>query len=125
MGSIRAQVFTSRSALPIEGATFTVTVDDSEGQTLKGFRTTDKEGLTSPVEMETPDVNLSLSPSKLKPFTSCNLKIDHPDYYTVLVKNAQIFPGEISIQVAELIPLKEFESKENSFISVNVLQQNL
>ncbi|MEG1929590.1 MAG: spore cortex-lytic protein [Anaerovorax sp.] len=124
-GFITAQVITSRSAIPIEDATLTVTQFDGDGERLKGFRTTNREGLTTPIEIETPDVNLSLRPSVLKPFTSCNLKVYHPNYYTLLVENAQVFPGETSLEIAELIPLKEFESKENSTILVDVIPQNL
>lgn len=124
-GYIVAQIFTSRSAIPIERASVSVTLDLPKGQVLRGFRSTNAEGKTTPIEVETPPVELSQSPSNVKPFTSYTIRIDHPDYYTFVIKNAQVFANETSLQIASLIPLKEFETPQNSVNSFTVTPQNL
>ncbi len=124
-GYFTAQIVTSRGVIPIEGATVTVSIETESGEELKGFRTTDREGLTTAMEIETPDVTLSLAPSDLKPFTSCNVKIYHPDYYVLLIEGSQVFAEETSIQRIALVPLKEFESPDNRLIEFQIPPQDL
>ncbi len=125
IGYFSAQVFTSRSIIPIEGATITVSIESEKGREIKGFRTTNTEGLSTSIELETPDIDLSLSPSKAKPFTSCTVKIYHPDYYVLLIDGAQVFAEQKSIQRVGLVPLKEFEDLNNQLVEFQVPPQDL
>ncbi|MCI8285118.1 MAG: hypothetical protein HFE90_07640 [Firmicutes bacterium] len=59
-----------------------------------------------------------------KPFTVVDIQIDHPQYYSVLIENAQIFPDQESRQRLQLIPLPEFMSSSDNII-INVTPQNL
>ena len=106
-GTVIAQLYTAREALPLADVSV-VFLQEREGvQTLLAFRTTDANGKTEPVEVEAPAAEASRTPSDARPFGLVNLRIYHPDYYGVVVKNLSVFDGEQSIQYLELIPLPE------------------
>ena len=119
-GSLIAQVYTARMAIPVEGVSVTITTDDRTRPEIIAYRTTDLNGRTQAVEFETPDINLTLSPSEETGFSTCNIQLDHPNYYSVLVEHVQIFPETESIQQMEMVPLEEFapEVKSRSFVVV-------
>ena len=106
-GFLTAQVYTSRGAIPIEGASISIFTDLPEGRNLLGFRSTDLSGKTSPIPLDAPDRSLSQHPSQSKPFASYILQADHPLYYTIVVKDIQVFDGSTSVQNIEMIPLEE------------------
>lgn len=106
-GFIVARVFTSRAQIPISGATVTVETPDMES--VLGARVTNKDGKTAPIQIQTPKRTLSESPQSggANPFTSVNIRISHPGYYTYYIQDAQIFDGETTIQNADLVPLPQ------------------
>lgn len=104
-GFITARVFTSRAQIPISGAS--VVIESSNTGSVLGARITDENGLTSPVRIETPPKDNSTSPGYDSPFTSVNIRISHPMYYTYYVRDAQVFEGQTSVQNAELVPIEE------------------
>lgn len=107
-GSLIAQVYTARMAIPVEGVSVTITTDDIDRPEIIAYRTTDLNGRTQPVELVTPDIGLTLTPSPETGFTTCNVQLDHPNYYSVLVEHVQVFPEIESIQQMEMVPLEEF-----------------
>ena len=104
-GFVTARVFTSRGQIPISGAS--VTIETSDNSTVLGARITDENGLTSPVRVQTPAKSTSTQPGNEKPFTTVNVRVSHPMYYTYYVRDAQVFEGQTSVQVAEMIPIEE------------------
>lgn len=147
-GTLVVQLYTARRAIPIMGASVTVRKKVDEGTELVAFRSTDQNGITEPIEIVTPDISESLSPGgqtdddgesqgsdgesesqtedirSEQPFTVVDIQIDHPQYYSVLVENAQIFPEQESRQRLQLIPLPEFMNGSDNII-INVTPQNL
>lgn len=126
-GYIVVNVYTSRAQIPIRDAQVSVT-DETENDSkpkLLGFRTTDENGKTSNVPVETPSFESSLSPSEAKPFSVCTLKISHPSYYTVTIENVQVFANTQTLQNVELIPLEENCKPEDRFINRTIPAQNL
>lgn len=122
-GFLTAQVVTSRGAIPIEGASVSVTT--AGGGTLLGFRITNSSGITTPITLETPARELSQTPSQGVPFASYDLRIDHPLFFTILVKNAQVFAGSTTVQNVELIPLQEHSQPGSRAETFTVPPQNL
>ncbi|MBO5743162.1 MAG: hypothetical protein J6R68_02675 [Clostridia bacterium] len=104
-GYLRARVYTSDSRIPIENAVFTVYTDSGEQQTLLGVRKSDTEGKTDVIVVEAPDSSLSESQGNSLPYATVNARVDHPEYRTFLVNNAQIFAGQISVIEAEMTPV--------------------
>ena len=124
-GYIVTNVYTSRAQIPLRGAQVSITSGTGTNSQLLGFRTTDESGQTEPVSINTPNLELSLSPSKIVPFAICDIKISHPSYYTLTITNVQIFANTQTIQNVELIPLVENSLPEDRFISRNTPSQNL
>lgn len=122
-GFLTAQVVTSRGAIPIEGASVSVTT--AGGGTLLGFRITNSAGNTAPITLDAPAHELSEAPAQDLPFASYDLRIDHPLFFTLLVKNAQVFAGTTTVQNVELIPLQEHSQPGNRAETVTVPPQNL
>lgn len=123
-GSLIAQVYTARKAIPVEGVAVTITSDDIENPEIIAYRTTDFNGRTEPVELETPDIDMSLAPSDQKAFATCNIQLFHPNYYSVLVEHVQVFPSTESIQQMEMVPLEELAPKEKTRI-FEIIPQDL
>ena len=124
-GYIVVNVYTSRAQIPLRNAKVSVTSGPEGNSTLLGFRTTDENGQTSLISVETPDLELSLSPSKMKPFALCNIKISHPSYYTLTITDVQVFANTQTLQNVELIPLEENSKPADRFINRTTPAQNL
>ncbi|MEG0830061.1 MAG: hypothetical protein RSD88_02840 [Anaerovoracaceae bacterium] len=123
-GYLIAQTYLARMAVPLEGVSVTVTTD-SENPFLIAYEKTDINGKTQLVSIDTPNLENSLSPSGGKAFASCNIRLDHPDYYTTIVKEVQIFSGEESIQQMEMIPKEEFPTKDQQSRTYVITPQDL
>lgn len=106
-GTIIAQLYTAREALPLENVSVTITMNQNGREELIGYRETDADGKTSPVELETPDREASTSPQPGQPFAACNIRIMQDEYYAAMILDAEVFADEESIQYLELIPLPE------------------
>ena len=105
-----------------------VSLLESGTQNLIGFRSTNEEGLTAVFELETPDIDLSLSPGNAgegEPFSVVDILITHPMYQKILVKNVQIFPNRESIQNVNMIPLDEFQNSKTTETVYPISPQNL
>ena len=124
-GYIIVNVYTTRAQIPLKDALVSVTSGTGANSKLLGFRTTNESGQTEPISISTPNLELSLSPSKTKPFAICDIKISHPSCYTLTITDVQIFANTQTIQNAELIPLEENSRPEDRFISRNTPSQNL
>ena len=124
-GYVSARVTTSNGDLPIVGAVLSVILNDSNMPTLLGKRTTDTNGLTTSVPVPAPDKSMSLSPSEEKPYTNVDIRVDKDGYYTVFIKDAQVFAGETSVAGVSLIPFAENEQFDNMSEIFQETPQNL
>lgn len=122
-GSIVAQVYTSRAQLPVEDAN--VTILKAGGNEVIAHRVTDKSGKTSSVGIDTPELSLSQSPGNTTPFSVVDIKITHPEFYGILVRDVQVFSDTETLQFAELIPIEETNSRFDMTETVNITPQNL
>ena len=103
-GSLIVQVTMANGAVPIPGAT--VTISESDGE-VKTVQTTDISGRTPGFELSTPSLALSQSPGGAAPYTTYNIRIEKPGFYTREFLNVAVFPGIVSIQGVALEPLGE------------------
>ncbi len=125
IGYINVRVTTSRALYPLEDAFVSVTKNEQDKVSLLGFRVTDKDGKTETIIVETPDIELSQQPNNSNSFTSCNIRIDHPQYYSLIINDVQIFAENITLQEVELIPLEENATINSRIKSINIPAQNL
>ena len=124
-GYIIAQVYTSRGVIPIKDASVNVTQEKDNKRVLVGVRKTDENGKTTPITVKAPDEELSLLPGLGTPFAVCDIQIEHPNYYTIFIKDVQIFANITSIQNAAIIPIEEGVNTKNAVETFEVLPQNL
>ena len=103
-GYITARIYTSEAEIPIKDATFIVTGQSDENTILYGIRKTDENGKTTLISVDTPDIEISLTPGNQKPFKSVNVIIEHPDFITKYITGVQIFPQQVSVQEASMLP---------------------
>lgn len=77
------------------------------------FRNTDSSGLTTPVYVETPDTDQSLSPGlSLKPYATISVQASYPGFQSVQADGVQIFPGVETIQGLQLQPITPAQSDD-------------
>ncbi len=125
-GYITANVYTAREVVPISGASVMVIRKNGDKDELVGFRLTDMDGKTEIIEVDTPDSALSMEPGNGEPFSVFNIMIEHPMYYPVLVRDAQVFGGQITQQNVEMIPIADNPSPpKNNIEDITVTPQNL
>ena len=122
-GFVTARVFTSRGQIPIEGAS--VVVETADNSSVLGARITDTNGLASPVRIQSPPRDLSVSPGADEPFAIVTIRVSHPLYYTYYVQNVQVFSGQTSVQNAELVPIEENDRVPFRLSDFLVTPQNL
>jgi len=106
-GSIITRAATAGGAIPVSGVTVLVLQRRTGISALLGVRTSDAEGKTTPVQVETPEKALSEAPSELKSWTDCDVIAEHPDYERVVVENVQVFPDTQTVQTFRMIPREE------------------
>ncbi len=106
-GFLTARIYTSRGNLPVAEAIVTVRQTEGGRTNIIAKRTTGKNGQITPVTIPAPDKSLSLQPGDNDVFSVVDVRVDHPLYYTVVIKNVQIFAGETTVVDTPLIPLPD------------------
>lgn len=117
-GYLTVRVTAADNALPIEGATVTVTSGRGEKTVLISTQTTGKSGETARIELPAPSRELSQTPGNKNTFAKYNVRIDFPGYYTVENIDVPVFDGQLSIQPTQMIPLplKDQSGKKTSIL---------
>ena len=119
-GNVIIKVGTAGRLIPVEGATvFIAQKALNQNDTILAARKTDRSGETVGITVETPQRSLSESPGNDLPFTSVDIRVEHPLYYPHYISNAQIFADTQSVQNISLIPLAMPTEKitDNVFIT--------
>lgn len=103
-----------------------MTITDPSGSAI-AMRLTNRSGtLDAPVEITVPDLSASQTPNTgITPFATVNLYARLENYETIEIENMQVFPGTLTIQNLELIPLAEFPDSWNRLEIFNTPAQNL
>ena len=105
-GYIITEVRSRGEALPIVGATVTVSGYQNGEFKVLNVQLTDNSGSTLPFEIETPPKSESLVPdSPEPPFSIINIEIDKSGFLTQIFAEVPIFSGITTIQPVQLIPL--------------------
>jgi 5-hydroxyisourate hydrolase-like protein (transthyretin family) len=118
-GYLTARVYTANESIPIKDAVVTVIKNDSSTSDIIAKRTTDKNGLILPVAISAPDKSLSLQPGAGDVFSLVDVRIDKEGYYTVYIKNVQIFSGQTTVADTPMIPLpdnQKYNDKSEDFV---------
>ena len=123
IGYIQVRAYTSTAQFPLKDVAITVTASDG---TAIAMALTDRNGQIKQIPIPVPDREASLSPNPgEKPFTSVNLFARARGYEQAEYENLQIFPGIITNQNVELIPLSELPGAWNQTAIFDTPPQNL
>lgn len=124
IGYIQVHAYTSFAQIPLQDVAITVT--DTDGAAI-AMRLTNRSGLLDkPIEITVPDLSASQSPNTgVIPFTTVDLYAKLEDYEEIHIERLQIFPGIITNQNLEMIPLSEFPEKWNQAEIFYTPAQNL
>ena len=118
-GYLTARIYTSNGSLPVEDAVVTV-IQTQDGKTeIIGKRTTDRNGLTTPVAISAPDEALSLEPNDGTVYSLVDARVDKKGFYTVVIRNVQIFAGQTTVVDTALVPLPDnqmYDDKADEFV---------
>ena len=123
-GYRQVHAYTSYAQIPLQDVAVSVT--DASGAAI-ALRLTNRSGtLDQPVAVETPTTATSQSPDTGSiPFTTVNLYARLKDYEAIEIENLQIFPGTITVQNLEMIPLSELPQSFNKLEVFPTPPQNL
>lgn len=125
-GMLQVRTYISNMLIPIKGTRVTVTEDDGDGENIIAFRVTDENGKTQVMEIDTPDIEISLDrESTQKPYRNVNIKAEKDGFVIFIIKNVQVFANRLSEQNVEMIPLPEkagYSDFSNTYV---VTPQNL
>lgn len=125
-GRLLVRTYISNMLIPIKNTRITVTQNNGNGEEILAFRLTDENGKTDIIEIDTPDIGLSLDQTNTTtPFTSVNIRVEKEGFVIFVIENVQIFSDRLSEQNVEMIPLPEkaeYDEFNNVFI---VTPQNL
>ena len=112
-GTIQFRIFTSNASIPVEGATVIVRQQDPPYELL-GILTTDESGQTRPLTIAARDVALGQTPESLvEPWVGLTVQVEHPEFEQVQLNGVQLFPGILTVQNVQLLPLQEFDTEQN------------
>ena len=116
--------YTSDARIPLQGAAITIT--DSGGNAI-AMRLTNRNGtFDTPVAISVPELSAGQSPNTgVTPYTAVNLYGRIADYETIEIENLQVFPGTLTVQNLEMIPLSELPDSWNRMEIFNTPAQNL
>ena len=111
MGYMIVRVTTARGAIPLEGATVTVSdyFDEDKKERGNAIYTlkTNASGLTDKLALPAPPRALSQSPGNGKSYLTYNIAVTKDGYYQQNYINAPVFEGITSIRSADMIPLSD------------------
>ena len=123
-GFLQIHAFASNAQIPLNDVAITIT--DTSNIPI-AFRLTNRSGmLDAPLTLSVPNASESQSPGEnRKPYTSIHLYARKENYEQIAVENIQIFPGVITNQNLEMIPLGEFPESWNESETFDTFPQSL
>lgn len=126
-GTIVARVYTSNAMLPLSGASVAITRRRVDGRAeLIAFRITNYDGLTEPVEIDTPELDGStLASSGAQPYAQIDLAVDLPGYDRIRVSGAQVFSGTQTVQELMLLPTPSLPERYDRTQNISIPAQTL
>ena len=104
-GYLTVRVTTARGAIPLDGATVTVTGNTQGNSGVIGVYSSGGDGLTDKIALPAPPRVNSESPSGGAPYYTYNVEIVRDGYFNQTYQNIPVFEGISAMQTAEMIPL--------------------
>lgn len=106
LGKFQIYVTTIIGNRPVAGAAVRVYVSGNPDNVLYEL-TTNQSGYTDEIELETPDISYSLSPTEPQPYAEYTVDVNAPGYEPAEVSGNEILPDVTAILDVRLTPLEE------------------
>lgn len=121
-GNLRTNVISQIGSTPIVGAKVQIFNEnaDTEGTPMEEL-TTDENGQTTEIELEAPNIEYSLEPSAVRPYSEYTIVITATGYETVYINGSEILPGVTSLQNVAMNPIVQEETAETFVIGDHTL----
>ncbi len=122
-GYIIARAYMSDAQIPLENVAVTIASQDG---TALAMRLTNRSGLTSPIEIPTPDRTESEAPEDTtRPYTDITVYAWKNEFEQITAKNVQLFADITTVQNLEMVPLSELPDHWDRNVLYNTPPQNL
>lgn len=109
IGYIQVHAFAGKSQKPLQDVSILIT--DDQGKAI-AMRLTDRSGKIEPIPITVPDRSAGTSPnSGIIPFARVQIYARLENYEQIEAEEVQIFPGIITLQNLEMIPLSELPTR--------------
>lgn len=123
IGYLQIHAYASKAYIPLKQVA--VQIMDSQGTPI-AYKLTDRSGLISPVEIETPSRSNSLIPNTNNlPFATVTVAARLENYEQIVSSGIQIFPDTTTVQELEMIPIAEFPDSWSRSEAFQTIPQNL
>lgn len=122
LGDFRANVVSVLGEVPIQGARVQIFNENANEDDIPIEElTTDENGQTSEIQLEAPNVDYSLEPSSIRPYSEYNIVISAPGYETVYINGSEVMANVTSIQNIEMQPVVQEDTAETFVIGDHTL----
>lgn len=112
VGYVKARVFTASGAIPLPGATVTVSSGEDRKEKLELELTTDENGETQTAEVPTPLASAGDSPGETRPYAVYDIGAYLPGYYPYRALSVPVFGDTLTVQPIGLVPLPLYDGNE-------------
>ena len=123
-GQLVVSAFTASEVFPVVGANISVTAENGTNENISQTSDTDRSGRSIVFTLPAPSASMSQEPTTAIPFAEYTVRVSHPQYFTAVIENVQVFDGILTQLPVNLIPLPEFPG-DNTTNTVNIPRQNL
>lgn len=113
-GQLKISVTSSIIPIPITDATINITLTGDPATTIE-VTNTNESGQTDFIDLAAPDIEYSLTPQDIQPYSEYNLTITAPGYDPLVISGTQILPEVKSLQTITLTP-NEFTQTESDIV---------
>ncbi|MDO5572497.1 MAG: peptidoglycan-binding protein [bacterium] len=104
-GKLSVQVVSAIGAAPVEDATIAISYSGNPDNTLEQITTNDS-GFADTIELPSPPLEYSVTPSEPQPYSNYTLTITAPGYQELIINSSEILPDVIALQKAPLVPME-------------------
>lgn len=121
-GNFRTNVISQVGSTPIVGAKVQIFNENaSTEETPVEELITDENGQTIEVELEAPNIEYSLEPSAIRPYSEYTIVITAKGYEPVYISGSEILPSVTSLQNVAMNPVVQEETAETFVIGEHTL----
>lgn len=110
-GTLGIQVTSSIGLIPVENATVSISYTRTPEQVIEQL-VTNESGETENVELSAPPIELSLSPSEVRPYAEYNILVEAPGYEPVSIQGSELLPERTAVQNIIMNPLEGTAQRE-------------